>query len=132
MAGEPTLTLVGNLGADPQLQKTPNGKVVSVFNIATTPRKFSNNEWIDGDTMWFRAFVWGKDASSSAVALKKGDKVFIAGRLAIQHWVDKEGKDRVTNEVTVDTYGKVPPTVAEPVTEQPKVADEEPVEDFPW
>lgn len=131
MAGEPMITFVGNLGTDPQLQKTPYGKIVTTFNVANTPRKQTNNEWTDGETMWFRVFLWGKDASTAAVSLKKGDKVFVSGRLNIQHWTDKEGRDRVTNEVTADAYGKVPPAVAEAVTEQPKV-DEEPVEDFPW
>jgi single-strand DNA-binding protein len=133
MAGEPLVTVVGHLGADPEFKKTPSGIPVTSFNLANTPRKQKNNEWIDGDTTWFRVFVWNYDAAGTAITLKKGDKALITGRLAVSTYTDKEGNERKTLEINADTVGVVPKYAPEPQAPiSDKRADEDPIEDFPW
>jgi single-strand DNA-binding protein len=131
MAGEPLITVTGNLGTDAQFRKTPNGTPVTTFNIANTPRKNKNGEWIDGDTQWFRIFVWNREAAGTALTLKKGDKVVVTGRLQIDTYIDKEQKERTSLEINADAVGVIPKYAPEPQERVDKF-DEEPVTDFPW
>lgn len=132
MAGEPLVTVVGHLGADPEFKKTPTGTPVTSFNLANTPRKQKNNEWIDGDTTWFRVFVWNYDAAGTAITLKKGDKVLVSGRLAVSTYTDREGNERKSLEINADGVGVVPKYAPEPHSPISDKSDEEPIEDFPW
>ena len=131
MAGEATVVVMGNLGADAEMRKTPNGKLVTSFNIANTPRVKENNEWIDGETIWYRCFVWGQDATGAANELRKGNKVLIYGTLKQSTWIDKEGVERRTLEINVEEYGIKPRNVAEPVTLNSAIATEDSLDD-PW
>jgi single-strand DNA-binding protein len=131
MAGEGILTVTGNLGSDPELRKTPTGALVTSFTIANTPRVKKNNEWEDGETIWFRCFVWGKDATGAANELRKGKRVVISGRFNVETWVDKEGNNQKTLQINCDTYGIVPKNTAEPLTVEHNKPIEDPVDD-PW
>lgn len=132
MAGEPLVTTVGYLGADPEFKKTPAGTPVTSFNLANTPRKQKNGEWVDGETSWFRVFVWNYDAAGTAITLKKGDKVLVSGRLAVNAYTDKEGNERKSLEINADSVGVVPKYAPEPHSPISDKSDEEPIEDFPW
>ena len=70
------LILIGNLGSDPNMAYTPDGKPVTSFSVATS-RKFSDKD----ETTWFRVSVWGKQAESCNQYLHKGSKVLVEGRL---------------------------------------------------
>lgn len=131
MAGESVIQFSGNLGSDAELRLTPNGKTVTSFNLASTPRIQKNNEWIDGETVWFRCFVWGKDATGAANELRKGNRVVGWGRLKQSIWVDKEGVERKSLEIEVDEYGVKPRNVTEPVVVNPEIRTEDPLDD-PW
>ena len=69
MALEPTISIVGNVGSDAEMKLTPNGHKVTSFSVAVTPRNQKNGDWADGETMWFRCFVWGENAPGAAVAI---------------------------------------------------------------
>ena len=132
MAGEGIITVTGNLGGDAELRTTPNGKLVTSFNLCNTPRTQVNGEWQDGEPVWFRCFVWGKDATGAANELRKGSRVIVNGRFSVDNYVDKEGKERKTLEINVDNYGVTPRNVAaEPVPINPDIITEDPIED-PW
>ena len=131
MAGEAIITVIGNLGADAEFKKTPKGTPVTSFNLANTPRKQVNNEWIDGETTWFRVFVWNRDAAGATI-LRKGDKVVVTGRFSLDSYEDREGNKRTTLQINADTVGVVPKYLPEPVTPHMNRVDEEPVDDFPW
>lgn len=132
MAGEAIVTVTGHLGADAEFKKTPKGTPVTSFNLANTPRKQVNNEWIDGDTTWYRVFVWNRDAAGAATLFKKGDKVIVTGRLSISTYQDKENNVRLAIEINADTVGLLPKYLPEPVTPHSNRIDEEPIDDFPW
>lgn len=132
MANEPIISIVGNVGSDAELKLTPNGYKVTSFNVAVTPRNQKNGEWADGETMWFRCFIWGENAASAAIAIHKGQKVFVDGRFKVESYVTKDGEMRQSLEVTVDKYGVVPPKVVEPVAAPTNILDEEPIGDFPF
>lgn len=133
MAGEALVTVVGNLGNDAEFRKTPTGTPVTSFSLANTPRKQKNGEWVDGETTWYRVFVWNHEAAGTALALKKGDKVIVTGRLTLSTYLTKDNEQRTALEINADGVGLVPKHAPEPqVPILDKRTDEEPIDDFPW
>ncbi|WP_066298920.1 single-stranded DNA-binding protein [Arthrobacter luteolus] len=107
MAGETTITVVGNLTADPELRFTPSGSAVANFQIASTPRTFDrpSNEWKDGETLFLRCSVWREAAENVAETLTKGTRVVCQGRLTTRSYETKEGEKRTVMELEVDEIG---------------------------
>ena len=70
------ITIIGNLGRDPEQRFTPDGKPVTNFSVATS-RKYKDTD----ETTWFRISTWGKQAEACNQYLRKGSKVFVTGRL---------------------------------------------------
>lgn len=107
MAGETTLTLVGNLTADPELRFTPNGVAVAKFTVASTPRYFdkATNAWTDGETLFMACNVWRQAAENAGESLSKGMRVFVTGRLKARSYETKEGSKRTVMELEVDSFG---------------------------
>jgi single-strand DNA-binding protein len=107
MAGETTITVIGNLTNDPELRFTPSGSAVANFTIASTPRTFDrqSNEWKDGETLFLRAAVWREAAENVAESLTKGMRVIVSGRLKSRSYETKEGEKRTVMELDVDEIG---------------------------
>ncbi|MDJ0458587.1 single-stranded DNA-binding protein [Arthrobacter sp. NQ7] len=107
MAGEITITVIGNLTSDPELRFTPSGSAVANFTIASTPRTFDrqSNEWKDGETLFLRASVWREAAENVAESLTKGTRVIVTGRLKSRSYETKEGEKRTVIELEVDEIG---------------------------
>jgi single-strand DNA-binding protein len=96
--------LIGHLGADPESRFTTSGSAVTNFNLAT------NESWksTEGDTKekteWHRVVLFGKMAETAAEYMKKGQLVFIEGRLQTRSWEDKDKVKRYTTEILCDTF----------------------------
>ncbi|MFJ4168359.1 single-stranded DNA-binding protein [Paenarthrobacter sp. NPDC089714] len=107
MAGETTITLIGNLTNDPELRFTPSGSAVANFTVASTPRTFDrqSNEWKDGETLFMRCSLWREAAENVAESLTKGLRVIISGRLKSRSYETKEGEKRTVVELEVDEIG---------------------------
>ena len=107
MAGETTITVIGNLTSDPELRFTPSGSAVANFTIASTPRTFDrqSNEWKDGETLFLRASIWREAAENVAESLTKGMRVIVSGRLKSRSYETKEGEKRTVIELEVDEIG---------------------------
>jgi single-strand DNA-binding protein len=107
MAGDTTLTLIGNLTADPELRFTPSGAAVANFTVASTPRTFDrqSNEWKDGETLFMRCSVWRDAAENVAESLQRGSRVIVTGRLKSRSYDTKEGEKRTVMELEVDELG---------------------------
>jgi single-strand DNA-binding protein len=107
MAGETTITVIGNLTNDPELRFTPSGSAVANFTIASTPRTFdrASSEWKDGETLFLRAAVWREAAENVAGSLTKGMRVIVSGRLKSRSYETKEGEKRTVIELEVDEIG---------------------------
>ena len=102
------ITIVGNVGEDPELRFTPSGAAVVTFSVAVTPRRFdrTSNEWKDGDATWYRVNVWRHLAENVAETLTKGMRVVVVGNLAGRAWENKEkGTSGVSWEITADAIG---------------------------
>ncbi len=107
MAGETTITVIGNLTTDPELRFTPSGSAVANFTVASTPRTFDrqSNEWKDGETLFLRASVWREAAENVAESLTKGMRVIVSGRLKSRSYETKEGEKRTVVELEVEEIG---------------------------
>ncbi|MEI2716431.1 MAG: single-stranded DNA-binding protein [Candidatus Nanopelagicales bacterium] len=106
-AGDTTITVVGNMVADPELRFTPSGAAVASFRIASTPRFFDKNanEWKDGDSLFLTCNVWRQYAENVAESLSKGMRVIVTGRLKQRSYETREGEKRTVFEVEVDDVG---------------------------
>ncbi|MBN1485237.1 MAG: single-stranded DNA-binding protein [Chloroflexia bacterium] len=91
--------LIGNLGADPEMRYTPNGKAVTTFRIAVsrTWRDASGNQ--QEDTQWFRIVTWETLAEICNRYLTKGRSVYVEGRLQTRSWEGQDGIRRYMTEV---------------------------------
>jgi single-strand DNA-binding protein len=90
--------LVGNLGFDPEVRHTQSGVSVANLRLATTERVKAGDGWEDR-TEWHRVVLFGKTADTAGQYLKKGNQVFIEGRLQTRKWTDQQGNDRYTTEI---------------------------------
>ncbi|MHC8609954.1 single-stranded DNA-binding protein (plasmid) [Paenarthrobacter ureafaciens] len=142
MAGETTITVVGNLTSDPELRFTPNGSAVANFTIASTPRTFDSHarEWKDSETLFLRSTVWRDAAEHAAASLTKGSRVVATGRLKPRTYETKAGEKRTVIEFEVDELGLslrhaaaqvVGAPVKRSVQEQPSAEQEEAVKQVP-
>ena len=107
MAGETSITLIGNLTADPELRFTPSGAAVANFTVASTPRTYDRQtgEWKDGDAMFLNCSVWRQMAENVAESLTKGMRVIVTGRLRSRSYEGRDGERRTVFEVEVDEVG---------------------------
>jgi single-strand DNA-binding protein len=93
------IIIVGNLGRDPELRYTPQGNAVCNFSMATNERRRDKAGEQQDITTWFRITVWGKQAENVSKYLAKGRRVYVEGRLHVEDWTDRDGKQRYTLEV---------------------------------
>src|SRR3989440_262365 len=107
MAGETTITVIGNLTDDPELRFTPSGAAVAKFRIASTPRTLdrASGEWKDGEPLFLACSVWRQAAENVAESLQRGSRVIVSGRLRQRSYETKEGEKRTVYELEVDEIG---------------------------
>ncbi len=91
--------LIGNLGADPEVRTTPGGTRVATLSVATsrtwTDRGGSQQE----KTEWHRVVAWDRLAEICERYLKKGDRVYVEGRIEYRQWEGKDGQTKYTTEI---------------------------------
>ncbi|OBJ73296.1 single-stranded DNA-binding protein [Mycobacterium sp. 1274756.6] len=106
-AGDTTLTIVGNLTADPDLRFTPSGAAVANFTVASTPRIYDrqSGEWKDGEALFLRCSIWREAAENVAETLTRGARVIVTGRLKQRSFETREGEKRTVYELDVDEIG---------------------------
>jgi single-strand DNA-binding protein len=104
MAGDTTITVVGNLTDDPELRFTPSGAAVAKFRVASTPRFLDKqtNEWKDGDPLFLTCTVWRQAAENVAESLQRGARVVVTGRLEQRSWETEQGEKRSIVEIVAD------------------------------
>lgn len=94
--------LVGNLGKDPEIKYTQSGTAVASVTVATSSSfKDKSGEWQE-QTEWHNVVLWQRLAEIAGEYLKKGNKVYIEGRLQTRSWEDKQGQKRYTTEVVAN------------------------------
>ncbi|KIR66631.1 single-strand binding protein [Micromonospora haikouensis] len=107
MAGDTTITVIGNLTDDPELRFTPSGAAVAKFRVASTPRFMdkASGEWKDGEPLFLACTVWRQAAEHVAESLQRGARVIVSGRLRQRSYETREGEKRTVIELEVDEIG---------------------------
>lgn len=99
------VTLIGNLGADPEVRSTSGGNRVATFSLATSRTWTGASGEKQEKTEWHRCVVWNSKTSQLADIveryLHKGDKVYVEGRIEYRQWQDKENQTRYSTEINV-------------------------------
>ena len=108
MAGVNKVILIGNLGKDPEVRHTTDGKPIANITVATSETwKDKNTGERREKTEWHRVVFFGGVANVIDQYLRKGSKVYIEGKLQTRKWQDKSGQDRYTTEVVVDGFNGI-------------------------
>jgi single-strand DNA-binding protein len=103
------VVLIGNLGGDPDVRRTQDGRPVVNLSVATSDTwRDKNTGERKEKTEWHRVVIFNEGLCKVAEQyLKKGAKVYIEGALQTRKWQDKDGKDRYSTEVVLNGYGSV-------------------------
>jgi single-strand DNA-binding protein len=103
MASLNKVTLIGNLGRDPETRYTPDGAAITNMSIATTSSwKDKSSGEKKEETEWHRLVFYNRLAEIAGEYLKKGSSIYVEGRLKTRKWQDKEGVEKTTTEIVVD------------------------------
>lgn len=108
MSGETTLTIIGNLTADPTIRfMNDTGDAVVNFTVASTPRVFDSKskQWKDGNPVFMRCTQWREAGQNVSDSLSKGDRVIVVGKLQQREYTDRDGVKRQVMEVVADEVG---------------------------
>ena len=99
--------LVGNLGKDPDVKYTPQGKAVTNLALATSESWKDQQGQVQEKTEWHRVCIFGKLAEIAGEYLRKGSQIYIEGKLQTRKWQNKEGQDQYTTEIVLDPFNGV-------------------------
>ncbi len=136
--------LIGNLGKDPEVRHLENGTAVANFSIATSESyKDKNSGEVISNTDWHNVVVWRGLADVAEKYLKKGDKVYLEGKLRSRSYQDPQGVTKYITEVVVDDMvmlGNRPssdstnpsPQATPPATKAPDLPLDEEEDDLPF
>ncbi|WP_419163673.1 single-stranded DNA-binding protein [Candidatus Palauibacter sp.] len=92
-------TLIGNLGADPEVRSTNSGTRVATLSIATSRRWTTRAGDQQEKTEWHRVVCWDKLAEICERYMSKGDRVYVEGRIEYRQWEGQDGQTRYTTEI---------------------------------
>lgn len=93
------VTLVGNLGADPEIRYTGSGTPVATFSLATTEKWKGKDGNMQEETEWHKVVVWGTLGETCGEHIEKGSRVYLEGKIKTRKWQDQSGNDRYTTEI---------------------------------
>lgn len=101
------VTIIGNLGQDPEVRYMPNGNAVANVTVATSESWKDQQGQQQEKTEWHRIVVFGKLAEICGEYLRKGSQVYFQGKLQTRKWQDQSGQDRYSTEIVVDQRGSM-------------------------
>ena len=96
------ITVIGNLGSEPEMRFTPSGRPVTSFRVATNWRYTTPEGERKEETEWFSVVAWGRLAEQCNQFLTKGRLVYVEGRLRLRTWDGQDGQRRARNEIVAD------------------------------
>jgi single-strand DNA-binding protein len=103
------IMLIGNLGRDPEMNYTPSGVAMAKFSLAVNHVTKGPNGERQEETTWFNIIAWRQLAETCSTYLKKGQKIFIEGRLTMRKYTDKANVERTAVEVVANNMEMLTP-----------------------
>ena len=102
------LIVTGNLGKDLEpIKFSKEGKAICNLSLAVGQRLKVDGTWIDGPAIWFKVVLFGFQAEQATDRLRKGDTVSVSGRIAEEHWINKENNPATTLVIYANDFHKV-------------------------
>lgn len=132
------ITLIGNIGREPEMRYTPNGRAVTSFSLAVSDDYKKNDEWVKV-TDWFNVSMWGKSAEYAANKLHVGDTIYVEGKVKQRTFTKGDGSFGASMEVTAQSTKMIaqrnkPNGYSDPQPD-PEIGDpfpdDDPIEDLP-
>jgi len=115
--------LIGNVGKDPEIRYVDSGVCVASLVMATTERgyKLQNGTEVPDRTEWHNIVLWQRLAETVEKYVKKGDKLYIEGKIHSRSYDDRNGVKRYVTEIWADAMEMLTPkSVSQPQAEQPQ------------
>ena len=112
------IIIIGNLGSDPEMRFTPNGRPVTSFSVATNRRYTTSDGERREETEWFTVVTWGRLAEQCNQFLTKGRLVYVEGRLRSHSWEGQDGQRRSRNEIVADRVSFLDRQAVAPLPEE--------------
>ena len=103
MRGINKVILLGNVGREPELRQTRDGRSIATFSLATNRSYLNKSGEREEETEWHRVVSFGRLADVCGQYLEKGRPVYLEGKIHTHQWADKEGNSRNTTEILLDT-----------------------------
>ena len=138
MAGVNKVILVGNLGKDPEVRHLDSGVAVANFSLATTESYTNKQGERVNQTEWHNIVLWRGLADIAEKYLKKGNSIYVEGKIHNRRWEDSEGNTKHATDIIADKMtmlGSKPDNVETPVsasTETPEKTEENGNDDLPF
>jgi len=132
VAGLNKMTVIGNLGTDPEMRYTPNGRAVTSFRIAVTLSYTGADGERQSDTEWFSVVAWNQLAELCNQYLSKGRKAYVDGRLRSNTWTGQDGQTRHTNEIVADRVVFLDRPSESPISAEGEPTDQVDIDDLPF
>ena len=98
------VTLIGNLGADPEVRTLENGTSVGRFSLATNESYKDKDGNLQTQTEWHNVVVWRELAERSKTMLKKGHAVYVEGKISYRKYTDKDGVEKNLTDIVASTF----------------------------
>jgi single-strand DNA-binding protein len=111
------IIIIGNLGSEPEMRFTPNGRPVTSFSAATNRRYTTSEGERREETEWFTIVTWGRLAEQCNQFLSKGRLVYVEGRLRTHSWEGQDGQKRYRNEIVADRVSFLDRQASAPISE---------------
>ena len=113
--------LIGNVGADPQVKYLEQGVCVAQVRLATTERGYTlqNGTQVPERTEWHNCVFWRKQAEVVEKYVRKGDKLYVEGKIQTRDYTDRQGISRKSIDIVADNLELLSPKPSAPAAEQP-------------
>ena len=96
------IQIIGHLGRDPQMHYTPGGQPTTTFSVAVNRGRRGQDGQRTEETDWFRVVCWSKLAETADEYLKKGQRVYVEGRLQAHKYTGNDGQERTVVEIVAN------------------------------
>ncbi len=126
------MTVIGNVGSDPEMRYTPNGNPVTNFSVATNRRYTTADGEQREETEWFRVAAWNRLAETCNQYVTKGMKIYVEGRLRSSPYITQDGQPRSGNEINAFEVKFLSRPSAGSEAGPPREAGADATEDLPW
>ena len=103
MASMAKISIIGNVGRDPELRMTAGGRPVCDFSVAVNRVSGSGGERSE-QTDWYRVSCWGKQAETAQQIVQKGQQIYVDGRFSPREWTTKEGEKRTSLDISCNDF----------------------------